>query len=134
MNEDSIDGPGKPFEPETPEEFLQRGEEAFQIWWDELDSPGSSGGLELDCEIARAVWVAAYEHSADCIMLVYDGARANVEGAHPTGEMYLASPSIAITTGAFLFSAATFSTGLRSTKTIFGTSIRKINSMPMRAW
>lgn len=90
MNQDSIDGPGKPFEPETPEEFFQRGEEAFQIWWDELDPPGSSGGLELDCETARAVWLAAYEYSADCIMLVYDGARANVEGAHPTGEMYLA--------------------------------------------
>ncbi len=90
MNQDSIDGPGKPFEPETPEEFFQRGEEAFQIWWDELDPPGSSGGLELDCETARAVWLAAYEHSADCIMLVYDGTRANVEGAHPTGEMYLA--------------------------------------------
>jgi hypothetical protein len=90
MNQDSIDDSGRPFDPETPEAFFQRGEEAFQVWWGELDPPGSNGGVELDRETARAVWSAAYEHSADCIMLVYDGADANVVGAHPTGEMQLA--------------------------------------------
>ena len=90
MNRDPIDDSGKPFEPETPEAFFQRGEEAFQSWWGELDPPGSSGGLELDYETARAVWAAAYEHSADFIALVYDGAEANAEGAHSTGEMQLA--------------------------------------------
>ncbi|MBC8870446.1 MAG: hypothetical protein H8E44_13575 [Planctomycetes bacterium] len=90
MNQDYIDDSGQPFEPETPEAFFQRGEEAFQIWWDEFDPPGSSGGLELDYETARVVWSAAYEHSANCIMLVYDGAEANADGAHPTGEMQLA--------------------------------------------
>lgn len=90
MHQDSIEDSGTPFDPETPEAFLQRGEEAFHNWWSELDSPGSSGGLELDYETSRAVWLAAYEHSADCIMLVYDGAESNVVGAHPTGEMQLA--------------------------------------------
>ena len=90
MNRDSIDDSGKPFRPETPEAFFQRGEEAFQVWWGELDPPGSSGGVELDYETSRAVWSAAYEHSANCIMLVYDGAKSNVVGAHPTGEMQLA--------------------------------------------
>jgi len=89
MNRDPIDDYGKPFEPETPESFFQRGEEAFQSWWGELDLPGSSGGLELDYDTALAVWVAAYEHGAACIMLVYDGAEANAEGAHSTGEMHL---------------------------------------------
>jgi hypothetical protein len=32
----------------------------------------------------------AYEHSANCIALVYDGAESNVRGAHSTGEMRLA--------------------------------------------
>jgi hypothetical protein len=90
MNQDSIDDFGKAFEPETPEAFFQRGEEAFQIWWSELDPPGSTGGLELDYDNARAVWSAAYQHSAACIMLVYDGAEANADGAHSTGEMQLA--------------------------------------------
>jgi hypothetical protein len=90
MNPDSIDGSSKPFEPETPEAFIQRGEEAFQIWWRERDSPASSRGLELDCETARGVWSAAYEHTTNCIMLVYDGAESSVDGAHPTGEMQLA--------------------------------------------
>jgi hypothetical protein len=79
MNRDSIDDSGKPFHPETPEAFFQRGEEAFQVWWGELDPPGSSGGLELDYETSRAVWSAAYEHRAECIMLVYDGAESNVQ-------------------------------------------------------
>ena len=90
MNQDSHDDSSKPFDPETPEAFFQRGEEAFQIWWSELDPPGSSGSLELDREGARAVWLAAYEHSADAIMLVYDGAEAHAAGAHSTGEMLLA--------------------------------------------
>jgi hypothetical protein len=90
MNRDSIDETGKPFEPETPEEFFQRGEEAFQVWWSELDPPGSSGGLELDYETARAVWSAAYEHNAACTMLVYDGAESLAGAAHSTGEMELA--------------------------------------------
>ena len=89
MNQDSIDDSGKPFEPETPEAFFQRREEAFQIWWDELDPPGASGGLELDYEAARAVWSAACEHCATYIALIYDGADANADGAHPTGEMHL---------------------------------------------
>jgi hypothetical protein len=90
MDRDSIDGSSKPFEPETPEAFIQRGEEAFQIWWRELESQALSGGLELNYETARAVWSAAYEHSADCICLIYDGAESSVGGAHPTGEMQLA--------------------------------------------
>ncbi len=89
MNQDSIDDSGKPFHPETPEAFFQPGEEAFPVWWSELDPPGSTGGLELDYESSRAVWSAAYEHSADCIMLVCDGAESHVVGAHPTGEMQL---------------------------------------------
>jgi hypothetical protein len=47
----------------TPEEFFQRGEEAFQIWWSELDPPESSRGLILEYEAARAVWLATYEQS-----------------------------------------------------------------------
>ena len=90
MNRDSIDDTGKPFEPETPDEFFQRGEEAFQTWWSELDPPGSSGGLQLEYETARAVWSAAYEHNANCIMLVYDGAESHADAAHETGEMELA--------------------------------------------
>jgi len=90
MNQEFHDDTGKPFDPETPEAFFQRGEEAFQLWWTKLDPPGSSGGVELDYETSRAVWSAAYEYNADCIMLVYDGAEANVLGAHPTGEMELA--------------------------------------------
>jgi hypothetical protein len=46
--------------------------------------------MELDHEAARAVWAAAYEYNADRITLVYDGAEANADGAHPTGEMHLA--------------------------------------------
>ena len=90
MNRDPIDDSGKPFEPETPEAFFQRGEEAFQSWWGELDPPGSSGGLELDYDTSRVVWAAAYEHGTAWIVLVYDGAEANAEGAHSTGEMQLA--------------------------------------------
>jgi hypothetical protein len=90
MNHDSSDDSSRPFEPETPEAFFQQGEEDFQVWWGELDPPGSSEGMELDLEAARAVWAAAYEYNADPIMLVYDGAEANADGAHPTGEMQLA--------------------------------------------
>lgn len=90
MNHDSNNDCGRPFEPETPEAFFQQGEEDFQVWWGELDPPGVSGGMKLDREAARAVWAAAYEYNADPIMLVYDGAKANADGAHPTGEMRLA--------------------------------------------
>jgi len=69
---------------------MQRGEEAFQIWWSELDSQALSRTIELNYESARAVWLSAYEHSADCIDLVYDGAESSVDGAHPTGELPLA--------------------------------------------
>ncbi len=90
MKRDPTDDTGRPFEPQTPEEFYQQGEEDFQVWWDGLVPPGASGGLELDQEAARAVWAAAHEYNADRIMLVYDGANANADGAHSTGEMHLA--------------------------------------------
>jgi hypothetical protein len=90
MNSDFREDSDAPFEPATPEAFFQRGEEAFQGWWDELEPPGMSGGCELDYETAQSVWSATYEHSAPCIRLIYDSATANTEGAHPTGEMKLA--------------------------------------------
>jgi hypothetical protein len=90
MNQDAIDDSGKPFEPETPEAFFQRGEEAFRIWWGGLDPPGTRDGPELDYDTARTVWSAAYEYNVNCIVLIYDGAEANADGAHPTGEMQLA--------------------------------------------
>jgi len=89
MNCDPLDDAGPPFEPVTPEEFFQRGEQAFQIWWSELDPPGFSGGLELDREAARTVWSSAYEHSAACILLVYDCAWSSA-GAVPWFEAELA--------------------------------------------
>ena len=83
------DDSGRPFEPATPEEFFQRGEEAFQIWWSELDPLRSSDGIAPDVEAARAVWLAAYEHSAPCILLVYDCAESSAN-AVPMSQAELA--------------------------------------------
>ena len=89
MNRNILDDAGRPFEPATPDEFVQRGEEAFHIWWSELDPPRSSEGLELGFEAARTVWLATYEHSDPCILLVYDCAESSANAA-PMSQAELA--------------------------------------------
>lgn len=89
MNQNTLDDAGRPFEPATPEEFFQRGEEAFQIWWSELEPLRSSDGIEPDVEAARTVWLAAYEHSVPCILLVYDCAESSAN-AVPMSQAELA--------------------------------------------
>ncbi len=90
MNRDSIDDTGKPFEPETPDEFFQRGEEAFQIWWSELDPPGSSGGLQLEYETGAGCLVGGLRTQRELHHARLRWGGVSRCAAHETGEMQLA--------------------------------------------
>ena len=57
MNNQRIDDVGPPFEPATPEEFLARGEAAFQQWWDELDPADICDQIKLDYTTARCLGI-----------------------------------------------------------------------------
>ena len=133
MNRNILDDADRPFEPATPDEFFQRGEEAFHIWWSELDPPRSSEGLELGFEAARTVWLATYEHSDPCILLVYDCAESSAN-AVPMSQAELAYVVHRHHNGSMALPAqGTSSPGLPGTKILFVKNTKRTNATRTRA-
>ena len=80
MNErDPRDDMGLPYDPDTPEEFANIIRDDFEKWWNELDPPGSVGGVSLERETALATWNASVEYFWHHLELVYDTMKGSSE-------------------------------------------------------
>jgi len=73
MNQrDPRDDMGLPYDPDTPEGFAEMMRHHFDLWWAELDPPGSINGVSLEKDTARATWNASVEYFWDRLEMVYD--------------------------------------------------------------
>lgn len=80
MNDDDPrDDMGSPYDPDTPEGFLEMMQHHFDKWWNSLNPPRSFNGVSLERETARATWNAAGDHFWHHLETVYDCMKGSSE-------------------------------------------------------
>lgn len=78
-NRDPRDDMDLPYDPDTPEGFVEKMQDHFDQWWDSLNPPGSFNGVSLEKETARVAWNASGEQFWHHLEIVYDCMKGSTE-------------------------------------------------------